>query len=149
MKVILTQDIKGKGFKDEIKDFPNGYANFIIRNNQAVMATPQNLAALEAKKAEEARLEAQHLEEMKELKKVIEANVVKIYVNTNQDGKVLGSITTKIIAENLEECLNIKVDKRKITFDLLATALGTYQAKVQLHKQVTATITFVLEKKNK
>ena len=109
MKVILTQDIKGKGFKDEIKDFPNGYANFIIRNNQAVMATPQNLAALEAKKAEEARLEAQHL----------------------------------------EECLNIKVDKRKITFDLLATALGTYQAKVQLHKQVTATITFVLEKKNK
>ena len=129
--------------------WPAGYGNFLIKNNQAILATDANLLALKERQKEEARLEALHLEEMKELKKKIESNIVTILVNTNQDGKVLGTITTKIIAENLESSLNIKVDKRKITFDLAATALGEYKASVQLHKQVTATITFVLEKKNK
>lgn len=149
MKVILKQDIKGKGKKDEIKDFPAGFANFLIKNNQAVQATDTNIDLLAERKAEEARLEAEHLAAMKELKGVIEAHKFEIVVNVNKEGRVLGTITTKIICEAVERDLNVKLDKRKITFNLLANALGEYKASIQLHREVTATINFILVTKAK
>ena len=149
MKVILTVDVKGKGLKNEIKDFPSGYANFLIKNNQAVQATPANMDALSEKLKEEARLALELKKEMEALKVQIENNVFEIIVNVNKDGKVLGSITTKIICETVENNLNVKLDKRKITFNASATALGTYQAKIQLHKDVSANINFKLVTKNK
>lgn len=150
MKVILTEDVKGKGKAREIHDFPSGYAYFLIKNQQAVQATPENLKKLQDQIAEEERLEALHLEEMKNLKNLIESTVVEMPVNINQNGKVLGSVTTKMIAEALEETIpSCKIDKRKITFNLAATTLGEYHATVQLHRQVTATITFKLVQRKK
>lgn len=147
MKVILTADVKGKGKKGEVKEFQAGYANFLVKSGLAKVASDGNMKELEVQKALEAEKEALHLQEMKDLKQKIESTVVKIIVKVAADGHVLGAVTTKHIAEAVEKAINAKIDKRKITFTALVTALGDYTAKVQLHKEVIATINIIVATK--
>ena len=147
MKVILTADVKGKGKKGEVKEFQAGYANFLVKSGLAKVASDGNMKELETQKALEAEKEALHLQEMKVLKQKIESTIVKIIVKVAADGHVLGTVTTKHIAEAVEKAINAKIDKRKITFTALVTALGDYTAKVQLHKEVTATINIIVATK--
>lgn len=144
MKVILIADVKGKGKKGEVKDFQAGYANFLVKSGLAKVASDENMKVHEEEKRIEAENEARHLQEMKDLKVKIEAQPVKIIVKVAADGHVLGTVTTKHIAEAVEKTIGCKIDKRKITFTALATALGDYTAKVQLHKEVTATINILI-----
>lgn len=147
MKVILIADVKGKGKKGEVKDFQAGYANFLVKSGLAKVASDGNMKELEEQKAIEAANEALHLQEMKELKNRIESQPVKIIVKVAADGHVLGTVTTKHIAEAVEKTIGSKIDKRKITFTALVTALGDYTAKVQLHKEVIATISIIIATK--
>ncbi len=147
MKVILTADVKGKGKKGEVKEFQAGYANFLVKSGLAKVASDGNIKELETQKALEAEKEALHLQEIKDLKQKIESTIVKIIVKVAADGHVLGTVTTKHIAEAVEKAINAKIDKRKITFTALVTALGDYTAKVQLHKEVIATINIVIATK--
>ena len=144
MKVILIADVKGKGLKGEVNDFHAGYANFLVKSGLAKVASDGNMKELEEQKAVEAANEAKHLQEMKDLKVKIEAAPVKIIVKVAADGHVLGTVTTKHIAEAVEKQIGSKIDKRKITFTALVTALGDYTAKVQLHKEVIATISIII-----
>ncbi len=147
MKVILIQDVKGKGKKGEVKDFQAGYANFLVKGGLAKVASDGNMKELEEQKRIEAEKEALHLQEMKDLKVKIEAQPVKIIVKVAADGHVLGTVTTKHIAEAVEKTIGFKIDKRKITFTALVTALGDYSAKVQLHKEVIANISIIIATK--
>ena len=74
MKVILLVDIKGKGKKDEIKDFPNGYANFLIAQKQALLANDANLKSFAQRKEEERLAALKHLQDMKDQKIKLESN---------------------------------------------------------------------------
>lgn len=147
MKVILIADVKGKGKKGEVKEFQAGYANFLVKSGLAKIASEGNMKVLEEEKAIAAEKEALHLQEMKELKTKIEAQPVKIIVKVAADGHVLGTVTTKHIAEAVEKTIGAKIDKRKITFTALVTCLGDYTAKIQLHKEVTATINIIIATK--
>ena len=147
MKVILIADVKGKGKKGEVKEFQAGYANFLVKSGLAKVASDGNMKVLEEEKRIEAENEAKHLQEMKELKVKIESQPVKIVVKVAADGHVLGTVTTKHIAEAVEKTIGSKIDKRKITFTALVTALGDYTAKVQLHKEVIATINILVSTK--
>lgn len=147
MKVILIADVKGKGKKGEVKEFQAGYANFLVKSGLAKIASEGNMKVLEEEKAIAAEKEALHLQEMKELKTKIEAQPVKIIVKVAADGHVLGTVTTKHIAEAVEKTIGAKIDKRKITFTALVTCLGDYAAKIQLHKEVTATINIIIATK--
>lgn len=144
MKVILLVDIKGKGQKGDIKDFQAGYANFLIKNNQAVQATDNNLADLEVQKQKEAELALALLEEMKGYKEKIEATLFEIGVRLAPDGHILGSITNKQLSELIEEKLGIKVDKRKINLKEKYDSVGEYSVSIQLHHDVICNMKFKL-----
>ena len=146
MKIILIKDLKGKGKKDEIIEVAAGYGNNLVRNEIAVIASPENLKALEEKKHQEAIREAEELQEKKLLKEKIEKTQVKIPVKVGKDGKLFGSVSSKQIADAVSNQLNVKLDKRKLDLETSITALGTYEIKIQLHKDVTAKIKlFVVE----
>lgn len=140
MKIILTKDLKGKGKKDDIIEVAAGYGNNLVRNEMAVIASPENLKALDDKKHLEAIKEAEELQEKKLLKEKIEKTEVKIPVKVGKDGKLFGSVSSKQIADAVANQLNVKLDKRKLDLDSTITALGTYEIKIQLHKDVTAKI---------
>lgn len=141
MKVILTKDVKGKGKKNEIINVPNGHANFLIRNNEAIEATVDNIKQLEFKNLQAKAAEQKHFEEMQELKKTVEAQSIKVAVRVGQNGKLFGSITNKQIVEEFKKQHDIELEKRKILYDKDIEALGTYTIPIQLHKDVLANIT--------
>src|SRR5690606_35741437 len=97
MKIILTKDVKGKGKAGDIIDIPAGHANFLIRTDQAVLATVDNIKQLEKKKREEKEAMEKHLNEMRELKSVIESKPVHVHVRVGKEGKLFGSVSTKQI----------------------------------------------------
>lgn len=142
MEVILLKDVKGTGKKGEIHEVANGYAqNYLIKNGLAKEATAGAKSKLKAQIQAKKRDEAEMLEEAKQQKEVLENNAVEIYEKASDDGRLFGSITTKKIADAMEEQLDINVDKRKITQKIPMRSLGTQNVEVKLHNQVTANLT--------
>ena len=141
MKVIFTQDVKGKGKKGEVKNVSDGYArNYLLKNNLAVEATPGNLKALEAQKKKEQQLEQAEEDNAKKLKDTLENMELTLKAKAGEGGRLFGSITSKQIADELKKSHNIKLDKRKIELDQPIRALGYTNVPVKLHPNVTGTI---------
>ena len=147
MKVILIKDVKGKGKVDDIIDVPAGHANYLIRSNQAIEATVDNLKKLEEKQLRLAKEQEKLLQEMRNLKVQVEQKPITIQVKVGKEGKLFGSVSTKQIVDEFKVQHNIELDKRKIIYDKDIDALGTYVIPIQLHKDVLAKITIHIVEK--
>ncbi len=143
MKVILLEDVKKQGKKGQVIEVSDGYGrNYLIKNGLAKEATKGALNQLRAKEKANQKQAEEDLEQAKQLKKEIEADdtVVKVKAKSGEDGRLFGTITSKQIAENLEDQFKIKVDRRKIDLANNLAALGNYQVPVKLHPEVEAKI---------
>ena len=145
MEIILLDNVKGKGKKGDLITVANGYGNFLITKNLAVLANEANKEILEEQKEQEAIEAAKHLEEMKELKKIIDAKTVRVKVKPGKDGRIFGSVSTKQICDIFFNETKIKLDKKKIKSTLPINSLGVYKLEVELHKEVTATLNVKVE----
>ncbi|HDC9479170.1 TPA: 50S ribosomal protein L9 [Staphylococcus aureus] len=141
MKVIFTQDVKGKGKKGEVKEVPVGYANnFLLKKNYAVEATPGNLKQLELQKKRAKQERQQEIEDAKALKETLSNIEVGVSAKTGEGGKLFGSVSTKQIAEALKAQHDIKIDKRKMDLPNGIHSLGYTNVPVKLDKEVEGTI---------
>lgn len=141
MKVIFMKDVKGRGKKGEVKDVAVGYAqNFLFKQGLAVEATPGNLANLKNQQKKEEKLEAEALQDAKNLKDKIEKLTVEIKAKSGEGGRLFGSITNKQVADELKKAYDIKVDRRKIEMEQPIRSLGVTKVPVKLHHEVTATL---------
>ncbi|HHA6349623.1 TPA: 50S ribosomal protein L9 [Staphylococcus aureus] len=141
MKVIFTQDVKGKGKKGEVKEVPVGYANnFLLKKNYAVEATPGNLKQLELQKKRAKQERQQEIEDAKALKETLSNIEVEVSAKTGEGGKLFGSVSTKQIAEALKAQHDIKIDKRKMDLPNGIHSLGYTNVPVKLDKEVEGTI---------
>lgn len=143
MEIILKQDIKNLGYKDEMVTVKNGYAiNFLIPNGMAVMATVANKRMHAETMKQRAHKEAKLREAAEKLAKTLDEVIVKVGAKAGENGKIFGSVTSIQIADALKK-LGYEVDRKNITVDGDAIkTLGKYAAKAKLHKDVTATINF-------
>ncbi|MFD1484998.1 50S ribosomal protein L9 [Lacticaseibacillus baoqingensis] len=143
MKVIFTQDVRGKGKRGEVKDVPDGYAqNFLIKNGKAKAATAQAMSALRGQQRLEEKKEAEAKAAAVAVKAQLEDDqtVVQIQSKAGEDSRLFGSIPSKQIAQALEKQYQIKVDKRKIDLPEPIKALGYRNVKISLYPGVDATI---------
>ncbi|HDL4591296.1 TPA: 50S ribosomal protein L9 [Staphylococcus aureus] len=141
MKVIFTQDVKGKGKKGEVKEVPVGYANnFLLKKNYAVEATPGNLKQLELQKKRAKQERQQEIEDAKALKETLSNIEVEVSAKTGEGGKLFGSVSTKQIGEALKAQHDIKIDKRKMDLPNGIHSLGYTNVPVKLDKEVEGTI---------
>lgn len=148
MKVILTQDVKKVGKKNDIVNVADGYGkNFLIKNGLAVLATNTSKEIVEKDKEEQRQQQLQLKKEAEELKKVLEEIVLEFQLSSGKDGKTFGSISTKNIVEELRNKHDIRIDKRKFINARPIQALGYTQLKVELYKGVIATIRVHLSEK--
>lgn len=139
MKVILLNDVKGVGKKDEIKEVADGYAeNFLIRRKLAVAYTKASVSNLNREKAEEAKKEAEAVAQAKVLKTKVEGLSLVFPVKTGEEDKVFGSVSTKQIADVLNKQYGISVDKRKFIDNDNLVTLGYHHVRIELHKGVVA-----------
>lgn len=145
MKVILLQDIKGVGKKDQIINANDGYAkNFLFPRKLAVEAEGNNLKKLDNQKKAEAAQAQAVLEEAQALGKKIEEITVKIPVKLGENGKLFGAVTNKEIAAALKEQAGLEIDKKKISAESIK-ALGEKTVVVKLHPKVSANLKVIVE----
>ena len=138
MKIILLEDVKNRGKADEVITVASGFANYLIKNKKAVLATDEALAELDGKLEEAMKKEQQHLELMKTLKKEIDSKSVMIGIQVGHDGKMFGSVTTKQIVEAFEEQNQIVLDRKKVSLVGEINSVGIYSAVVNLYKDIQA-----------
>ncbi|KRN09502.1 50S ribosomal protein L9 [Liquorilactobacillus mali] len=142
MKVIFLQDVRGKGRRGEIKEIPDGYANFLIKGNKAKVATAQAMSQLKGQQKAEEKREAEVFAEAKDLKQKLESGemVVEMKAKAGEDGRLFGSITSKQVAQALVQQYSLKIDKRKMELNEPIKTLGYTNIPVKLHNKVTAKI---------
>lgn len=150
MKVILLNDVKQKGRKGDIIDVKSGYANFLIKNRDAIVATPDNINELKRQNDLEKIKAEKYLEEMREVKEKIENHDYYCAVKTGENGKVFGSVSNRNIIDEIYLKEGIVIDKKKMVISVYDSGnnlvtknidkLGTYDVKIQLHKEVEVNI---------
>ncbi|MGN1183019.1 MAG: 50S ribosomal protein L9 [Faecalibacillus sp.] len=141
MKVVLLQDVKKVGKKGDIVKVADGYGqNFLIKNKLAVKETATAKKIVEKQKEEEKLQDIANKNKALELKKAIEEITLEFVLKSGKDGKTFGSVSTKMVVEQLREKYDIKVDKRKFIDARPIGALGYTNLKVELYKGVVATI---------
>jgi large subunit ribosomal protein L9 len=146
MKVILLQDVKKQGKKDQIIDVSDGYArNFLIKNGLAVAATTTSKKALDRELDKRKAAEEAFIEECKIIAEKLKSTEVVIKVKTGDQDKVFGTVSSKQICEELKN-KGFNIDKKKISLTYAIDSLGTHNVKIELHKKVTAEVRVTLKK---
>ena len=145
MKVVLLQDVKGQGKKDDVINVSDGYArNFLFPKKLAAEADAKVMN--EIKNKESSRLHKIELEKQaaREIAEKLQSVAVKIKIQAGTDGRVYGSVTSKDIAEQLAAQHKIEVDKRKIVLDAPIKSYGTYSIDVKLYTEITGKINVIV-----
>jgi len=142
MKVILLQDIKNVGKKEEIINANDGYArNFLFTKNLAIEATKDNLAKLQAKKTSEANKKQAEINANKEIASKLEKIELKIVAKAGANGKIFGGITSKEVSEELKKQYKYDIDKKKIVIKETIKNLGRFTAEIKFGDGVNAKLT--------
>ncbi len=142
MKVILTQDVKGKGKKGQMIEISDGYArNFMLPRKLAIEATPDAVNTMRMNdKATQERIAREKAEAMDTARKLRELTVV-VKAKGGGAGRLFGSVTNQEIADSLKNQAGIALDKRKIVLSDPIKTVGTYTATCRLGYEITAPLT--------
>ena len=139
MKVILLQDIKNVGKKDEIINANDGYArNFLFPKKMALEATKDNLLKLQAKKDSKAHKKNLEIEDNKKQAEVINKLTLEIKVKAGANGKIFGGVTSKEISEELKKKHSIDIDKKKIILKETIKNVGRFMVEIKFGDGVNA-----------
>ena len=146
MKVILLQDIRGKGKKGQMLEVSDGYArNFMLPRKIAIEATPDAINTMRMNdKATQERIAKEKAEAMAVSKQLREMTVT-VTAKGGGAGRLFGSVTNQEIADALEKQSGIKLDKRKIVISDAIKNVGTYTVTCKLGYESTAPLTVKIE----
>ena len=146
MKVILLQDVKGKGKKGQMLEISDGYArNFLLPRKLAVEATPDAVNTMRMNDKAAAEKAAKERAEALETSKKLREMTVVVTAKGGGAGKLFGSVTNQEIADALAKSAGIKLDKRKIVISDPIKNVGTYTVQCKLGYEITAPLTVKIE----
>lgn len=142
MKIILKEDVRGLGYKDDVVEVKDGYGrNFLIPQAKAVIANNSNLRQLEENKRQQAHKLAQLKADAEALAASLEGVSLTIGAKAAANGTIFGSVNAIQIADALEAAGH-KIDRKAIELKDAVKELGKYTAKINLHKEVSVEIPF-------
>ena len=146
MKVILLQDVKGKGKKGQLLDISDGYArNFLLPRKLAVEATADAVNTKKMNDKAAAEKEAKERAEALEISKQLRDTVLTVTAKGGGAGRLFGSVTNQEIADALKTKTGITLDKRKIVISDAIKSVGTYTVQCKLGYEITAPLTVKIE----
>lgn len=146
MKVILLQDVKGKGKKGQLLEVSDGYArNFMLPRKLAVEATADAVNTMRMNdKATQERIAREKAEAMALSQKLRELTLV-VKAKGGGSGRLFGSVTNQEIADSLAKTAGIQLDKRKLLISDVIKTVGTYTVTCKLGYEITAPLTVKIE----
>ncbi|MBR2444815.1 MAG: 50S ribosomal protein L9 [Clostridia bacterium] len=148
MKVVLLQDVKSQGKKNQIIDVSEGYArNFLFPRKLAVVADAKAINDVKNKESSDKHKKEVEKAEAKALADKISELTVKLSCEAGNDGRFYGAVTAKDISEAVKAQFGLEVDKRKIVLDAPIKAFGTYKLDVKVYPDVVGKLTVTVVEK--
>jgi len=145
MKVILTQEVKKLGIKGQILEVSDGYArNYLIPQGLAQEATKTKIKEIQEKTIKDEKKKNTEKDNAEALKAKLHGKSVGIKVKAGAGDKLFGAVTTKEIADALQEEFAVVIDKKKIDTGDPIKHLGTYNIKLKIYPSVQAEIKLVV-----
>ena len=148
MKVILLQDVRGKGKKGQMLEVSDGYArNYMLPRKIAMEATADAINTMRMNDKATQERQARERAEAMELAKRMKAMTLTLYAKGGGAGRLFGSVTSQEIADALQS-QGITLDKRKIVIDEPIKNVGTYTIRCKLGYEITAQLTVQIQEKS-
>jgi len=145
MKVILLQDVKGVGKKDQVVNASDGYArNFLFPQKLAMEATPGAMKGIEKMRKAEAEREAERRAQASATAESLRGKVVNMTVKTGTQGRLYGSITSAEVAAELKKQHGVEIDKRDIKCENIRT-VGDVEFEARIYKDINVKMTVHVE----
>lgn len=142
MKVILTQELKGRGGEGDIVDVARGFAvNYLLPRGIAIEATPGNMKQLEQRMHNIKKRETDRVAGATGFKSALEGKTVVVTMKVGEEGRLFGSVTAPMIAAAIAEQLGIEVDRRKIETHGHIKELGIHIVDVAVYREIKAELT--------
>ena len=140
MKVILTQDVRGKGKKGQMIEAAEGYArNFLLPKGMAVLATADAVNTMNLQAKAKAKADAEAKAAALEIAEKLKSCQVKIAAKGGEGGKLFGAVTGKEIAAALKEQYGMDVDSKKLVLDQPIKTFGSFEVKAKLGFEISGT----------
>ena len=145
MKVVLLENLPGRGKAGEIKEVSKGYAkNFLLPRGLALVATPMVIKQVESRLEREKLEESMDQEKLVELAQQIEGMEIHLKARMGAGERLFGSITAADIAEELSRAIDSVIDKKKIAIEKPSRQTGSYEVTVKLASDIKPKITVVV-----
>lgn len=145
MKVVLLQDVKSIGKKDQVVNVSDGYArNFLFPRKLAKEATAGAINDVKTKEAAKAHHKQEEINAANELKAKIDGKIVALKAKAGKEGKLFGAVTSKDVATEIKKQFGIDIDKKKLVMDDIKL-FGSYDCTVKLYPEIAAKITVKVE----
>ena len=137
MKVILLENIKNVGKKDEVINASDGYArNYLFPKKLAVEANTENMSKLKSRENADKYRKDQERKQAEEIAKRMQGIMLKVKVKAGENGKIFGGVTSKEISDELKKQYQIGVDKKKILLSENIKNLGMFVVDIKLYEGV-------------
>jgi len=150
MKVVLLEDLPGKGKAGEIKEVSKGYArNFLLPRGLALVATSTVIKQVESNLEKEKLEESIDRDKLVELAQQIEGREIRFKARMGDGERLFGSITAADVAEELSQAIGSVIDKKKIDIEKSLRKTGSYEVVVKLASDLNPQITVVIEEEKK
>jgi large subunit ribosomal protein L9 len=145
-EVILTSNIVGLGAEsDQVKVAPGYARNYLFPQGLAIPLTGANKRRLEALRQRRAEREAHELNTMTELAKSLSKLTCIVTAKAGEDGKMFGTVTSGMIADQLKHQFDVSLDKRKIHLEHPIRTLGEHDVELHLHQEIKTTLKVKVE----
>jgi large subunit ribosomal protein L9 len=146
MKVVLLEDLPGKGKAGEIKEVSKGYArNFLLPRGLALLATPTIIKQVESRIEKEKLEESIDRDKLVELAQQVEGREIRFEARMGAGERLFGSITAADVAEELGRAIGSPIDKKKIDIEKPLRKTGSYEVAVKLASDINPLIMVVIE----
>ncbi len=138
MELILTKDITGVGYKNDLITVKDGFGrNYLIPKGMAVIATPSTKKALAELKKQQAYKEDKIVKEAEALGELLKDLEIEIGVKAGTSGKIFGSVNTIMVSNAIKDAKEIEIDRKKIHFDADSIKeVGVHAATIKLYKDI-------------
>ncbi len=146
MKVILLEELKGKGGEGDVIDVAQGFAeNHLFPKGIAIPATPGNLKQLEQRMHNIEKRELARTTDAETLREALDGKRIVIKAKSGDEGQLFGSVTNATVAEEIASQLGPEIDRKRIDIKPAIKTLGEHPVNISLYREVTAELIVVVE----
>ena len=141
MKVILQEELPGKGGEGDVVEVARGFANnYLFRKGIAIPATKGNLKQLEQRRKNIAKREEVRVARAEETKAALEATPLIVKAKVGEEGQLFGSVTSQMIVDALQESRGVEVDRRRVDVRTAIKTAGEHTVEIGLYREIKAAL---------